>query len=350
MADGTAGGPGADGGRRASWVDVLIDLVDRLPVPAWVTWLALGTLLLAVEVGLAILGKAPVEPFAVYFAVAGVYAIGLVHYLERASGGAFDAFRGSIRPAERPRADGLRDELTSLPAVPAAVVAVGAIAVSLIVLLAGGPLEEQVRASGLVTTPAGIPFQVALYVFNYAVTGALLYRIWHQSRVVDGLYRIAEVDLLRPAPLHAFAWLGAQSVVGLAVMFYAPILLLPGVGGALLWAIRIALGVVLAALFLWPLLGVHRLLMAERDRLLARSLARWRAFFDEFHARLEKGERGMNEVTKNELDVLEREQRTLRAMSTWPWAAEVIPTVLGAIILPLVLSLLVGLAQGALPD
>lgn len=350
MPDEAAGALAPPRAPARSWVDVLIEAAERAPGPWWLPWAALAAMLLTVEGALAWAGGTPPTAFAAYFAVAGIYALALVQHLARASARACEAFERSVPREERPRFDGLRAQLGSLPAGPAAMVGASAIGLSVAALLSGGPLEEQVRTTGLATTSVALPLHLLLYAGNYAATGALLYRVWRQSRVVDQLYRIARVDLLHPRPLHAFAWLGAQSVVGLAIMFYAPVLLLPGVGGEITWALRIVIGLILGALFLWPLLGVHRLLAAERDRRLGRSLDRWRDLYDGFHERLAQGDPGMDDATKNELDALEREQKVLRSISTWPWSAEVIPTVVAAIVLPLMLSLLVAIVQAVVPD
>jgi hypothetical protein len=206
-------------------------------------------------------------------------------------------------------------------------------------------VDEQMRASSIPDSPISVAFNLVLYVLNYAATGAAVHRIAHQSRRIARVYELGQVDLFRPGPLHAFAWLSAASVIGMAVMFYAPVFLIPSVGGLAVWVVRAIVGLVLAGLFLWPLWRVHQLLVHERSAALDRSLDQWRLFYDRFHSGLRAGNEQLPELERNVIDALEREARTLRALSTWPWPAEVIPTVLGAIVLPLVLSVLLALAQ-----
>lgn len=329
---------------RTSWVDVATSGLDRLPGPPWLAYLGLGLVLVVLQVSLLAAAGLPAGPFAVYFSLAGIYALALLHYLARAAGNAFDRFESALAQPHHGRAETWRAELTSLPPGPTAGVSIAAAALALGVLVATGPIDQQLLSAGLPSGSVAITFNAALYIFNWAATGAVLYRIVHQSRQISRIYGYARVDLFRQSPLHTFSWLGAQSVVALALMFYAPAFLLPEVGDPAIWlAVRLGIGVLLAIVFVWPLLGVHRILVAEQARLLARSQERSQEFYDELHERLGRGERGVADPTRNEIDTLEREQKALRAVSTWPWSAEAIPTVVGAIFLPLLLSILLSI-------
>jgi hypothetical protein len=305
----------------------------------------MAAVLIGLEWLLCIEGDVPPSAFTVYFAVAGIYALGFVHVTRDLAGSAFDRYRGSLVGISEADASALRDDLTHQPAGMTLVVSLGFVATSLVVLLAGAPVDEQMRTSGLSASQVSVVVNLILYVLNYAATGAAVHRIAHQSRQVARIYQLGRVDLFRPGPLHAFAWLTAASVTGMAVMFYAPVFLIPSVGGLAVWVVRAAVGLALAGLFLWPLWRVHQLLVRERSAALDRNLDEWRRFYDRFHTGLRAGEEQLPDLERNVVDTLDREAKTLRALSTWPWPAEVIPTVLGAIVLPLVLSLLLAFAQ-----
>jgi hypothetical protein len=329
-----------------AWVGALGESLERLPIPVWASLALAGLVTTAVMLALAAQesGTRP-EAFTVYFSLAGYFALGLVHYLERASGWAFDRFRPALAGPRSEDGQALRHRITGTPPMPAAAASLAGIALGAIVVVASGPLAEQLGASGLPGTGAGLVLTLVLYVLNWATIGALAYRIVHQSRRVADLYRLAEVDIFRPAPLHALAWLGAFGVAGLAIVFYAPILLIPDVGGVTMWLVRAGVGAILLCLFVWPLWGVHELLASEHEQRLARNAQQQRAFYDAFHGRLEAGERGVVDVTRNEIDLLEREQRALGAVSRWPWPANLISAVVGAVVLPLVVTLLISFVR-----
>jgi hypothetical protein len=331
-----------------SLLDVWVDAIDRLPVPSWSVYVAIGGASLALQAALSAGAGIGIEPFAAYFAVAGIYAIGLLHHLRRSAASAFDAFRPSIPSSVD--ADRLRADLLAMPAGLGEVVPGGAAFVALLVLFAGGPLERQVAGAGLADTPVAIAFNLVLYAFNWAATAILLLGVVRRSMMMDRVIRAGKVDLFDQAPLYAFSWLSARSSLGLALMFYAPVLILSAQGEQVaLTALRIGVAVVLLAVFIWPLWGAHMRLRAERHGLLARSLDRTQVFYAELHERFERGERGVPDGTRNEIDTLEREQRMLRAVPTWPWSSDVVPTVMGAIVLPLIFSVLVSVAQRLVP-
>ena len=91
------------------------------------------------------------------------------------------------------------------------------------------------------------------------------------------------------------------------------------------------------ATFAWPFLGVHRLLVEEKERLLGEASLRFEAAMVELHQRVDSGNlREMDDVYKA-IAGLEIEQKTIDGIPTWPWQIETVRWLVTALVLPLVL-------------
>jgi hypothetical protein len=114
-----------------SWFDRLTAGVDRLPWPAWATYLAMAALGTAVFVVAARTGgdyrPGPLLVFHVWLAGQLAYMLALMHYLDRSAGNALDSFRPVLEggpPKEESGKAGvttfadLRYRLTTLPRWP----------------------------------------------------------------------------------------------------------------------------------------------------------------------------------------------------------------------------------------
>jgi hypothetical protein len=92
--------------------------------------------------------------------------------------------------------------------------------------------------------------------------------------------------------------------------------------------------------FVWPLLGIHHLLVAEKARLLDECRRRLEASFVELHRRLDAGEiEGMSEFNMA-IGSLEMEHVALKRIPTWPWQPETLSLLITALALPLGLWIL----------
>ena len=108
----------------------------------------------------------------------------------------------------------------------------------------------------------------------------------------------------------------------------------------LLWVI---FGLIGLTTFLLPLLGAHRLLEREKERVQSETVGRIEAVLAQMHSRVESGDYGDVESTtsmKNLLDSLIVERNLLQQVSTWPWNPETPRILATALILPILLLLI----------
>jgi hypothetical protein len=100
------------------------------------------------------------------------------------------------------------------------------------------------------------------------------------------------------------------------------------------------------AVFLWPLVGIHRLLDAEKVRFRVAAGRRFRATIADLHRSIDERKLdavgGLNDV----LSGLRQEMEILDRIPTWPWQPETPRALLTAVFLPLVLWALTRVLEG----
>ena len=141
-------------------------------------------------------------------------------------------------------------------------------------------------------------------------------------------------------PLYAFSSITAITAVSLTVTTYSWYLLNPG-----MLRDPVALGIGLPitllglAIFVWPLLGIHQLLVSEKERLLEEGSRRLEAAVVDLHQRVDSGQlEGMMDLNMA-IGALEIEHQALSRIPTWPWQPEMVRLLATALVLPLVLLL-----------
>ncbi len=93
-------------------------------------------------------------------------------------------------------------------------------------------------------------------------------------------------------------------------------------------------------IFVWPLLGIHRRLVQEKQRLLRESAQRLEVMIAELHSRVDTRELHSKDELHVIIGSLEREQNMLTKIPTWPWRPETLRGIVTALLLPLVVYFL----------
>jgi hypothetical protein len=259
--------------------------------------------------------------------------------LDRLAAGAFDRFRPALS-ATPPVGRDLQYQLTTLPARPAARLAAGLVLVNSLLMLADhwilrpgskvSVVDLGPQLFQMAPTPLSVSVIIAFLLGVWWTTAVFLYHTIHQLRVISRIYtRHTRIRLLHLGPLYAFSRVTQQTTIGIISFFYIfsltatgfraqPVFLLLG---GILWA---AIG---AVTFAWPLLGVHRLLVSEKERLLEENTRHLEAGIADLHARMDRRNlKGVDDLNKA-LASLDLEQGTLRGLL----AALVVPILVWAI-------------------
>ncbi len=333
-----------------SWVDHFTAWVDRLPGPSWLYYVGLGLVLLLVQIILLwIEGAYPVGTFfpaQAYTAGAVAYVLALLPYLDNRADSALTTLRPALKVSEEEYSQ-LRYQLTTLPARPTVLASL--VAVTFIVLteqLWGSPTGYEALAS----SPVSATLSYSVYLISWWPFSAFVYHTVHHLRLINRIYcRHTCIDLFRMRPLYAFSNLTAVTAASLAFLTYGWQAINPGMlFDPTAFGIALLIAVLAASTFVWPLLGIHRLLVEEKERLLDNSSLRLEAALVELDQRMDSGDLEGMEDLNMAIASLEIEQNVLSRIPTWPWQPETVRLLLAALLFPLGLWITQIVLQGIL--
>jgi hypothetical protein len=277
--------------------------------------------------------------FHIWLAVQPSYTLALTWYLDGVAEAALRNFRPVLEVSEEEYSE-LRYRLTTARARPTLLGSLVGVAVS---VLLGFLVPNAYTVFGYTTL--GPPY-IILVTFNVcalAILGALVSHTIHQLRIVSQIYaEQAIVNLFDLSPLYSFSGLTLQTAVGLTILNSIWNLTMPhqmlttsaGIGMGILNA------VISIVTFTWPLLGIHRRLVREKQRLLRENSNLLETTITELYKRVAAGELhsiGELNVTMTSLEI---GQNMLNRIPTWPWRPGTLRGVVTALLLPLVVFVL----------
>lgn len=327
-----------------SWVDRFTAWVARLPGPSWSYYLGLGLVLLLVQaIVLWVEGAFPVgrvDPVHAFLAAAVSFLLALIHFLDDRAGTVLARMRPALKTTEEEYAN-LSYQLTTLPAVPALLAGLAALGCAFLLEIPGEPYHLE----ALDPFPVSAILLRFVFLICWWVFGTLLYHTVHQLQLINRIYtQHTRINLFRVQSLYALSNLTALTAGSLAVVPYA--FLFANQAIELLREAPIVLSFYLMVTFLavvtfvWPQLGIHRLQIAEKERLLDEANKRFEAAILELHQLVDSGQlEGMADLNLA-MAGLEIERSALARIPTWPWEPEVVRLLITALALPLGLWLI----------
>ncbi len=325
-----------------SWIDRLIAWLDHRRLPAWAVLLVVALLSFLV---LTLVqwreGAYPPGTLRPVHAMAAAYVpfiIWLIRYLDRSAARAVREFRAALRAGVDPAS--LEYELTTLPRRPT--LAVGAASVVVIGLGAWFFIGD-IQVLGLAPTPLSLTVAGVLLAATNWMTGVFVYHTVRQLVIIHRIYtQSTRIDFFHRTPLSAFSHHTQRIAIGILLFVYLSFLaadpdfrfhpLNLAAGGTLTLLALVA--------FVGPLGGAHRLLAAEKTRLLDDNARRLEAGFHELRRRMDSLKlSGADDLNKT-LGSLEIERTALQRIPTWPWEPGTIRGLAAALLLPIALWLI----------
>jgi hypothetical protein len=150
----------------------------------------------------------------------------------------------------------------------------------------------------------------------------------------------ARIDLFRQRPMYAFSSLTALTAVSLLVPTYGWTLLNPEhLQSPITIPLVVIFTIVALAAFFWPLMGVHRLLKGEKDKLVEEISVRLEAAIHRSHQLQDDEDMAGLQAHEATFTSLETQNKALGSMPTWPWQPQTLGSIISAIGLPLFLWL-----------
>jgi hypothetical protein len=315
-----------------SWVDRFTDWVARLPGPPSLVYLGIGLLLLVVQAVALWMEEAysigTLPPLSLFFAAVMPFFLAQFRLLDDTASAALATLQPILEVGEEEYSE-LHYRLTVLPAWPTLLAGLAMLITSILLdVFWANPVHPDAISTALV---------YSVYKIVWWTFGTLAYHAVHQLRWINRILTVhTRINLFQMGPVYAFSKLAALTAAGLAIPTYGYFI---GGSGALLDPIVLVQLLLILALaivvFVWPLLGIHRLLGEEKERLLNECSLRFEAGILDLHRRMDEGKlEGMSELN-SALASLEIEQNALNGISTWPWEPETVRLLITALALPL---------------
>ncbi len=325
-----------------SWVNRLIDWIDRLPGPFWIFLLAL----LAFEFVLVnavrwLDGSLPLGEFDIrqsYYVVFTAYLLGAMYYLNRTALRALDDFRPALTMSE-PEYARLRYELTTLPARP--VLIANLLSLLFVSIFIFGFPTQGVRAQ--LTSPLRAVIVVGISLnANVILATVFLLHALNQLRMVTRIHdRVTHLNLFQLTPVYAFskqtAWIGFSVIV---VLYLQTVGEPETLSNPTILTFGFAALAIAAASFLVPLWGMHERLVAEKERLEAKVNRRLEAVIAELHRNVDARQFGEADALNKTMASLVTEREVIAKIPTWPWQPDTLRGFITALLLPIVLWLI----------
>ncbi|MDQ5825030.1 MAG: hypothetical protein M3441_12605 [Chloroflexota bacterium] len=313
-----------------SWVDKFTDWVRRLPMPAWVFYLAV-TIILAVVL-------LPLDAFApemVLSAASAVYVLALLHYLDDWAAAALKRFR-SVMTVDDAEYERLCYRFTTMPRRPALIATAIGVIYATVGLMTFGASDPSLPAE---TTPVFDAVQLIYFYMSYTVVGLLVYHTIHQLRIVNEIYtHHTRINLFQRGPMYALSRLAARTSIGISIptfLWFQVVSSSEEVDYSAAFFETGFFGTVILLTFIWPLLGAHSLLDKEKERLKDQLARRVEATIIELQSRVDSGDYQGRDALRDTLEGLVASQSVIDKLRTWPWQTQTISGVGAAFLLPL---------------
>jgi hypothetical protein len=325
-----------------SWVDRFTDWVRALPGSSWAFYLLaalvilLGEFLVKLADGSLTAGNVSVFPFVLV--EYGVVTIAAIHYLDDKAHTALATFRPALELNDAQYKD-LDYRLTTLPRRPTLVwsLTVSA-AASIGGLIFHSFMSEHFHLGG---SPISVLVEGPALVLYSLTIGPFIYHTFRQLWTISYIYtHYARINLFDLRPLYAFSKLTATTAVILILIVTVQVSTAPQLAGDPATAGTLIGPIILAAAnFIWPLLGIHKLLAEEKDKILSEASRRMQAAINDLDTRMDTGDLTNVADNKIALEALVIKQTVLDKIPTWPWSAETLRLMGTALLLPVMLYL-----------
>lgn len=319
------------------WINRLMVWVDRLPFPYWLFYAGLaGAIVLAqhtIKWNDGTLPKGNIDLPLVLFASVGVYALGLMHHLNRRIPSAMQTLR-PIYTGDEATFQRLVYQLSTAAALPVFVATLAGMASGY--ALQTWLMHPVLPLFKLSTTPISTVFDGTLLVLTWGVLGAGVYGLIDFLQTIAYAYKHTDVNLFQPQPLYSLSGLASRAAIGIAFYNLPWITLTPGASQVpAIVALTFGFQLLALATFVWPLLGVHTQLLEDKHRRQQQSGKKLQFVLQQIHHKIETGDGSGLDTLQKQLGLLQIEQTTLDKAPTWPWHPETIRVVITAIAIPM---------------
>jgi hypothetical protein len=182
----------------------------------------------------------------------------------------------------------------------------------------------------------------------------LIYQTIRQLRMVARMYSLVEhVNVFHLEPLYSLSGLTAKTAATWILLanltLVINVLLDVGLEGADLsfWVSVLAVQISFACLaFILPLLGVHRRIQQDKQRVLEENSERLEMAYRELERRMAEGDLAEMDAFQKGAMALMAFRKEIESISTWPWQPATFRGFLSAVLLPIFLFVIQQILAG----
>lgn len=336
-----------------SWVDRLLDWIDRLPVPTWAFFLILFFVSTLGSHAISWLNNTlPWGQPSFLQVLNGVWPPLVLFVIYNTDNLAEEAMH-RFEPLVRTKRDEFQDLSYRITTMPAGIPAI----LYLVALVLMGWLAIQDPRMVIYETPTGDIHPLSwvigfiLSVPSYSMAPIIFYHALRQLYLITKVFELVdEVNVFHQQPMYAFSGLTMRTALWFLSMVYVTY-----VSNLLYEAtltedtinLSIAAGLVPASLFvvIVPLLGIHRRLVHAKGDVLAKNSHQIEKAQLNLYKAIDKNDADHIKSADAAITSLYRVHEQLKAVPTWPWATGSFRNFLSAILIPMMLWLLQTLAS-----
>jgi hypothetical protein len=323
---------------KRSWIDQFIDWVETLPVPAWLFYLTLHLVFfLVINMAQWNAGQLTVGQFELANILDPLWAsipLVFLHSASNLAGPAIDMFREMINTSNA-EFDQIKYEFLNLPAQIMWVI-FGIFSV----LLTTITIIDPQGFTGFTNAFSVIAFLV-LGILGFSLTFTFIVHTYRRVILVNHIYqRLGTLNLFDLGPIFSLSGLTTRSAIGIVLIanqdFISNVITTSSEQDfALAIANTLTIFVIGSAAILIPLLGIHRKLQAEKNRLKQDNAKRIHKANDVLNQRMDQSEFENISGFSSGLEALFLFRDRINKIPTWPWDWAAIRGFISAVFLPL---------------
>lgn len=324
-----------------SFIDRMMDVVQRLPVPYGLTYLVLAILLVIFNhiVGW-VDGWLPAYTFSSVTLLVPLWLCGplaIITYLDSVSHKALSDF-GPLLDVPDETMRQLKYEFTTMP--QRAVILSTALWGIFFLLLTYLASETFWMALGMGQFAIGFYFVEGFVTF--LIGGVIYYHSIRQLRLVDKTVKLVKhFNLFRLEPVYAFSAVTSRTAIAWALLLTLTLVVFP-IQLAPIPTLSFLIVQVLFAMaaFVLPLRIVNQRLVAEKRRLLSENEQRIETTLAQLHSSIDEKTMANPAELHAAISGLNVERSILEKIPTWPWRAGMLTGFLSIVVLPIIIFLI----------
>jgi hypothetical protein len=285
------------------------------------------------------------------YSLYGAYFLAAIHYLDTWAKTALHAFPLTLN-VDQVEQTRLFYQLTTMPARTVWLLTGATFAG--VVILYRALITSLWEAMGIFHhSLAATLIDLGLFCFNALTVVIFIYHTLRQLRWVSRIHRSAtRINLFHLRPLYSLSGLTARTAAILLLIGYivqqqaathgelTSDLDVLRISGLFTVTSMVLFSLLAMAVFFMPLLGLHQLLVREKDRLQAEASSRLQAHIQELHQRIDTHQLEDADAIHKHMASLALERDILARLPTWPWQPGTLNLILTAVFLPILLWLL----------